>query len=156
MVSDDHSGLTQAMREVLSEAAWQRCYVHFLRNALDYLPRRANDNGLQELRWIYDRRRELTEVRRDLSAWLTKWSGKYARLCNGVEDNIEETLTYCRLPLAHHKHMKLTNMLERLNQEIKRRTHLVRIFPIQAAKLCNASGPPQTYWWQNTVVARPR
>jgi putative transposase len=56
-------------------------------------------------------------------------SGKYPRLCNWVEDNIEETLTYYRLPLPHHKHMKSTNMLERLNQELKRRTHVVRIFP---------------------------
>jgi len=128
VVSDDHPGLKQAIREVLSEAAWQRCYVHFLRNALDHLPRRANDDCLQELRWIYDRR-ELAEVRRDLSAWLTKWSGKYGRLCSWVEENIEETLTYYRLPLSHHKHMKSTNMLERLNQEIKRRTHVVRIFP---------------------------
>ena len=54
--------------------------MHFLRNALDHLPRRANDDCLQELRWIYDRR-EITEVRRDLAAWLSKWSGKYARLC---------------------------------------------------------------------------
>jgi putative transposase len=74
-------------------------------------------------------RRELTEVRRDLSAWLTKRSRKYARLCNWVEDNIEETLTYNRLPMAHHKHMRSTSMLERLNPEIKRRTHVVRIFP---------------------------
>ena len=43
-----------------------------------------------------------------------------------MEENIEETFSYCRLPLAHHKHMKSTNMLERLNQEIKRRTHVVR------------------------------
>ena len=49
-------------------------------------------------------------------------------LCTWVEENIEETLTYYRLPLPHHKHMKSTNMLERLNQEIKRRTHVVRIF----------------------------
>ena len=128
VVSDDHPGLKQAIREVLAEAAWQRCYVHFLRNALDHLPRRANDDCLQELRWIYDRR-EITEVRRELAAWLSKWGGKYARLCTWVEENIEETLTYYRLPLSHHKHMKSTNMLERLNQEIKRRTHVVRIFP---------------------------
>lgn len=95
VVSDDHPGLKQAIREVLA-AAWQRCYVHFLRNALDHLPRRANDDCLQELRWIYDRR-ELAEVRRDLAAWLAKWSGKYARLCTWVEENIEETLTYYRL-----------------------------------------------------------
>jgi transposase-like protein len=46
-----------------------------------------------------------------------------------VEENIEETLTYFRLPLAHRKHMKSTNMLERLNEEIRRRTSVVRIFP---------------------------
>src|SRR5207248_2119254 len=51
------------------------------------------------------------------------------KLVNWVEDNIEETLSFYRLPLAHHKHMKSTNMLERLNQEIKRRTLVVRIFP---------------------------
>jgi len=127
-VSDDHPGLVKAIREVLPEAAWQRCYVHFLRNALDHMPRRAHDDCLQELRWFYDRR-ELAEVRRDLAAWLAKWQAKYAKLCGWVEDNIEETLTYYRLPLPHHKHMKSTNMLERLNQEIKRRTHVVRIFP---------------------------
>jgi putative transposase len=128
VVSDDHPGLKAAIREVLPEAAWQRCYVHFLRNALDYVPRKVDDDCLQELRWMYDRR-DLAEVRRDLAQWLAKWQGKYAKLCTWVEDNIEETLTYYRLPLAHHKHMKSTNMLERLNQEIKRRTHVVRIFP---------------------------
>jgi putative transposase len=46
-----------------------------------------------------------------------------------VGDNIEQTLTFYRFPLAHHKHIMSTNMLERLNQEIKRRTHVVRIFP---------------------------
>jgi putative transposase len=128
VVSDDHPGLKQAIREVLPEAAWQRCYVHFLRNALDYVPRKVDDDCLQELRWFYDRR-ELAEVRRDIAAWLAKWQPKYPKLCLWVEDNIEETLTYYRLPLPHHKHMKSTNMLERLNQEIKRRTHVVRIFP---------------------------
>lgn len=128
VVSDNHAGLKQAIREVLPEALWQRCYVHFLRNALDYFPRKIGDDCLQELRWFYDRR-DLAEVRRDIAAWLAKWQAKYPKLCTWVEDNIEETLSYYRLPLPHHKHMKSTNMLERLNQEIKRRTHVVRIFP---------------------------
>jgi putative transposase len=93
VVSDDHPGLKQAIREVLPEAAWQRCYVHFLRNALDYVPRKVDDDCLQELRWFYDRR-DLAEARRDIAQWLAKWQGKYPRLCNWVEDNIEETLTY--------------------------------------------------------------
>src|SRR5215470_16020958 len=67
------------------------------------------------------------QARSDRLAW--QWSGKYAKLTGWVEDNIEEILTYFRLPLAHRKHMKSTNMLERLNEEIRRRTHVVRIFP---------------------------
>jgi putative transposase len=128
VVSDDHSGLKKAIAEVLSAAFWQRCYVHFLRNALDYVPRKVDDDCLLELRWMYDRR-DLAEVRRDLAAWLAKWSGKYPKLTGWVEENIEETLTYFRLPPAHRKHMKSTNMLERLNEEIRRRTYVVRIFP---------------------------
>ena len=128
VVSDDHAGLKKAITEVLTEAAWQRCYVHFLRNALDYLPRKADDDCLQELRWLYDRR-DLSEAQRDLAAWLAKWSTKYPKLTNWVEDHIGETLTFYRLPRAHHKHLKSTNMLERLNEEIKRRTRVVRIFP---------------------------
>src|SRR5262249_44619915 len=51
------------------------------------------------------------------------------------EENIEETLSFYRLPRQHHKHLKSTNMLERLNQEIKRRTHVVQIFPTGAEGL---------------------
>ena len=133
-VSDDHAGLRRAVAEVLSEAAWQRCYVHFLRNALDYLPRKGAEECLTELRWLYDRR-DIAEARRDLGAWLEKWSARYARLCTWVEENIEATWTYYRLPRAHHKHLKSTNMLERLNQELKRRTHVIRIFPNEASCL---------------------
>ena len=134
VVSDDHPGLRRAIQEVFPEAAWQRCYVHFLRNALDHLPRRADNDCLQELRWIYDRR-DAQEARRDLAAWLGKWSKRYAKLCAWVEDNIEETLSFYRLPKAHHKNMKSTNMLERLMEEIKRRTLVVRIFPNAASCL---------------------
>jgi len=134
VVSDDHPGLKGAIREMLPGVWWQRCYVHFLRNALDYLPRKADDDCLQELRWMYERR-NVEEARRDLKQWLEKWSGKYPKLCAWVESNIEETWTFYRLPLAHHKHLKSTNLLERFNQEIKRRTLVVRIFPDEASCL---------------------
>jgi putative transposase len=134
VVSDDHAGLRRAIQEVLPEAVWQRCYVHFLRNALDYLPRKADDDCLQELRWIYDRR-DAQEARRDLTAWLSKWGSRYPKLCAWVEENIEETLSFYRLPQPHHKNMKSTNMLERLMEEIKRRTLVVRIFPNAASCL---------------------
>lgn len=128
VVTDQHEGLKQAVAETLPTALWQRCYVHFLRNALDHLPRSADRTCLQELRWLYDRR-DATEARTDLTAWLARWQDKHSKLCAWVEANIEETFTFYRLPLAHHKHLKSTNLLERLNQEFKRRTHIVRIFP---------------------------
>lgn len=134
VVSDDHAGLRRALREILPEAAWQRCYVHFLRNALDHMPRKADDDCLKELRWLYDRR-NLQEAERDLSAWLARWQGKYPKLCDWVEENIAETLTFYRLPREYHKHLKSTNMLERMNEEIKRRTRVVRIFPNQESCL---------------------
>lgn len=134
VVSDDHPGLKAAIREVLPGVWWQRCYVHFLRNALDYLPRKADDDCLQELRWMYERR-NVEEARGDLKQWLEKWAAKYPKLCGWVETNIEETWTFYRLPVAHHKHLKSTNLLERFNQEIKRRTLVVRIFPDEASCL---------------------
>jgi transposase-like protein len=134
VVSDDHEGLKKAVSELLPQAAWQRCYVHFLRNALDYLPRRADDDCLQELRWIYDRR-NLKEAQADLVAWLQRWQARYPRLTDWAEQAIGETLTFYMLPRQHHKHLKITNLLERLNEEIKRRTRVVRIFPNPASCL---------------------
>lgn len=134
VVSDDHPGLKRAIAEVIPEAVWQRCYVHFLRNALDHLPRKAVDDCLQELRWLYDRR-DLAEAQKDLTQWLERWGRKYPKLCEWVEESIAETLNFYRLPLPHHKHMKSTNMLERFNEEIRRRTRVVRIFPNGASCL---------------------
>jgi transposase-like protein len=128
VVADDHAGLRRALVELLPEAAYQRCYVHFLRNALDYLPRKADDDCLQELRWLYERR-NLAEAQADLAGWLKRWEKRYPKLTDWVENQIAETLTFYRLPRQHHKHLKSTNLLERLNEEIRRRTYVVRIFP---------------------------
>jgi len=128
VVSDDHPGLKRAIAEALPEAARQRCCVHFLRNALDHLPRRVADDCLQGRRWIYDRR-DPAEAQKDLSQCLDRWGKKYPKLCEWVEENIGETLSFYRLTLQHHKHLKSTNMLERFNEVIKTRTRVVRIFP---------------------------
>lgn len=152
-ITDDHAGLKRAIAEVLPEAAWQRCYVHFLRNALDHLPRKAADDCLTELRWLYDRR-DAAEARLHLRAWLERWAAKYPRLCAWVEEGIEETWTFYRQPREHHKHLKSTNLLERLNQEIKRRTHVVRIFPNDASclRLIRALASEQHEEWLDGPV----
>jgi putative transposase len=149
VVSDDHDGLKKAISECLPEAAWQRCYVHFLRNAIDHLPRKRDDDCLKELSWLY-KRRNAKEARADLKAWIERWQGRYAKLVTWVEENIEETLTYFSLPQAHHKNTKSTNMLERFNEEIKRRTRVVRIFPNEASclRLIRALAAEQHETWQ--------
>ena len=149
VVSDDHDGLKKAIAECLATAAWQRCYVHFLRNAIEHLPRKRDDDCLQELRWLYDRH-QLKEAKADLRAWIEKWQARYPNFVEWVEDNIEETLTYYRLPLAHHRNMKSTNMLERFNEEIRRRTRVVRIFPNEPSclRLVRALAVEQHERWQ--------
>jgi len=149
VVSDDHEGLTKAIRETLTGCHWQRCYVHFLRNALDHLPRKGDEECHQELRWMYDRR-SLKEAKSDLALWIKKWAGRYPKLVDWVESNIEDTFTFYMLPAAHHKHMKSTNMLERLNEEFKRRTHVVRIFPNvdSCLRLIRALGVEKHELWQ--------
>src|SRR6516164_335331 len=94
--ADSHIGSNRQHR-LSDQVPANTCYVHFLRNALGHLPRKLADDCLQELRWIYDRR-ELVEVRRDIAAWLAKWQAKHSKLCDWVEENIEETLSYYRLP----------------------------------------------------------
>ena len=64
-IGEDHAGLERAIAEVLPKAAWQRCSVHFLRNAPDHLPRKANDDCRTELRWLHDLR-DATEARLQL------------------------------------------------------------------------------------------
>src|SRR3546814_9426701 len=68
-------------------------------------------------------------ARADLAQGLARWSAKYPRRTDWSEETIEETFSFYRLPRGHHKHMKSTNMLERFNEEIRRRTYVVRIFP---------------------------
>lgn len=149
VVSDNHEGLKQAVVQALPGAVWQRCYVHFLRNAFDHLPRKHDDDCMTELRWIYDRRK-LSEVRSDLAAWLKRWQAKYPKLCDWVEENIEETFTVYRLPVGHHKNMRSTNLLERFNEEIRRRTYVVRVFPNPDAclRLVRALAAEQHEEWQ--------
>jgi putative transposase len=107
-------GLRSAIRQVLSDPAFQRCCVHFLRNAFDHLPRKADDDCPQELRWLYDRR-SVEEARHDLADGIAKQSVRYPRLAACVEETLKETLTFYR-GHEYHKHPKSTNMLERLKR----------------------------------------
>lgn len=153
VVADEHAGLRAAIREVLPEAAFKRCYVHFLRNAFDHLPRKADDDCLQEPRWLYDRR-SVDEARRDLAAWIVKWRARYPKLIAWAEEAIEETLTFYRLPRRHQKHLKSTNMLERLNEETRANAPSRRALARQASAVPIGQSRRRAAWDQLTIAAR--
>ena len=130
VVSDSHEGLKHAISKVLPTALWQRCCVHFLRNAMDKLSRSADPACLEGLKRLWGHE-HVGEAREALGAWVTHWDDEkgFGKLVEWVEDHVEETLTVYRLPRDHRLRMKSTNMLERYNEELRRRTRVVRIFP---------------------------
>ena len=128
VVSTHHDGLVAAIAEVLPEAAWQRCNMHFLREAPSHLPRNYAADCLPELGLIYECD-DLALACTDVAAWLAKWTPSYPRLTAWVDENIEQTLTFFRSPLRHHKYVSSTKLLEPLNEEIRLRSEMVRVFP---------------------------
>lgn len=134
VISDAHKGLQVAITELLTNALWQRCYVHFLRNARDYLPRNCSDSSIEELKFIYEQR-SIEDAHKEFRVWVTKWAERHEQLVSFAEENVFETLTFYRFPKSHRVHLRSSNVLERLNQEIKRRTHVVRIFPSESSAL---------------------
>lgn len=153
VISDDHAGLKRAIAAVLPEAYWQRCYVHFLRNVRSHLPVKGDRACLEELKQLYEAE-NAERARVLLRLWLAKWGEKYPALCEWVEQNIEETWTFYRFPWSHRKQIRSTNMLERWNEEVARRTRVIRTFPNGAScvRLVRALAVEQDEAWQEGGV----
>ena len=103
--------------------------MHFLRNALDYLPRKADDDCPEGALLAPPTAKTRRKRGGTWAFWIAKWQGKYPKLVDWVESNIEETLTFYRLPRPHHQHRKSTNRRKRLSEEIRCRTRVVLLFP---------------------------
>lgn len=134
VVSDDHRGLVQAINRHFQGALWQRCQVHFVRNALSRVKQKDRPEVLRILKRITQSatREEATE---NLNAAVQTLEPRHPALAEWLEEHGEEILAVYQLPEKHRRKLRSTNMLERFNQEIKRRTLVVRIFPNQAACL---------------------
>lgn len=129
IVSDENKGLRAAISRHFQGVSWQRCQVHFMRNFIGKLAKSNQKEGVRLLKEVFAARDkdEVKERMKKLCCFLT--SIKKEDAWQWVEENIEETLTVYGLSEEHRKRMKSTNMLERLNQELKRRSRVVRIFP---------------------------
>jgi putative transposase len=134
VVSDDHAGLVRAIGRHFQNVLWQRCQVHFVRNALSRCGVQQRPLVLRLMKIITEsptREAALAGLRSAI-AELEKKAPKVARL---LEEHGEEILGVYALPEAHRKRMRTTNLLERQNQELKRRTRVVRVFPNEASCL---------------------
>lgn len=128
IVSDDHQGMVRAIERHFQGAVWQRCQVHFVRNALALCGQRQRPQVLRLMKAVTEApTREAAKAALAVAvAELEQKAPKVARL---LEEHGEEILGVYALPEAHQKRMRTTNMLERQNQELKRRTRVIRVFP---------------------------
>lgn len=134
VTSDAHEGLRQAVAAVLHGASWQRCRVHFVRNALALVPKGMQALVAATIRTVFaqptaEQARE--QWRRVADGFRARWP-RLAALLDEAEGDV---LAYLSFPREHWRQVWSTNPLERLNKEVKRRTDVVGIFPNPAAAI---------------------
>src|SRR3712207_4409298 len=140
VVSDDHEGLKAAVFRHFQGASWQRCQVHYARNLLGMVGAKRRKELAAELRSIFATTSS-KQALRIASEVADRWRGKgHEKVACHLEEHIEECLTCLAFPESHRRRIRTTNGLERFNQELKRRTRVVRIFPNREACLRLAVG----------------
>jgi putative transposase len=149
VISDAHEGLKGAIAAVLHGASWQRCRVHFIRNALALVPKSAAAMVAATIRTVF--------VQLDASTAREQWRrvadsfrARFPRLATLLDDADADVLAYLAFPAEHWRQIWSNNPLERLNKEVKRRTNVVGIFPNHAAviRLVGAILAEQHDEWQ--------
>jgi putative transposase len=149
VVSDAHVGLTKAIRRQLQGCVWQRCRVHFARNLLQRVPRAHQGMVTAALRSVF--------AQEDATEILTRWDDlaaslaeRFPRATELMAEAREDVLAFRHFPQPHWRKVWSTNLLERVNEEIKRRTRVVGIFPNDPAitRLVGAVLLEQDEHWQ--------
>ena len=149
VISDAHVGLTKAIRRQLQGSAWQRCRVHFARNLLQRVPKAHQGMVTAALRSVFAQE-DASEIESrwdDLAASLAE---RFPRATELMLEAKEDVLAFRHFPQPHWRKVWSTNLLERLNEEVKRRTRVVGIFPNDAAitRLVGAVLLEQDEHWQ--------
>ncbi len=139
IISDAHEGLKNALKAVLPGTQWQRCQFHLQQNAQSYIPRQSMKREVaSRIRAIFHAPCE-EEAQRLLSQFIKDYTDTAPRLAAWAEENIPEGFTVFKFPEEHRRRIRTSNMVERLNREINRRTRVVGIFP-NSASLRQAQG----------------
>jgi transposase-like protein len=133
VVSDAHAGLQAARTAVLGGVPWQRCQFHLQQNASAYVPKQElKAEVAAAIRAIFNAS-SLHAAKRLLEEMVQRYRASAPKLAAWMEEHLPEGLTVFAFPEAHRRLLRTTNGLERVNQEIRRRTRVVRIFPNEAA-----------------------
>jgi putative transposase len=148
VVSDEHEGLKAAIARHFQGASWQRCQVHYARNLLGMVGHRRRKELSEGLRGVFAAPSREMALR--LACELAdRWRESHPKVAEHVEEHVEECLSCLAFPESHRRRIRTTNGQERLNQEIKRRTRVVRIFPNRESclRLVTALAVEQSEEW---------
>lgn len=132
VTSDNHGGLVSALKKNFQGATWQRCQTHFSRNLLDYTPKALQPQMKESLREVYEAT-DLTSARMAKDRLLQEYEKKAPKAMKLLDEAFDDITAVLILPLKYRKRLRTTNGLERLNQEVRRRERVIRIFPNQAS-----------------------
>jgi transposase-like protein len=148
VTSDSHRGLKAAIERHFQGANWQRCQVHFARNLLGMVGAKHRARLGEDLRGIFGAATE-AQARAAARACASAWKASHPQVAAKLEEEIEDCFACYAFPAAHRPRIRTTNGLERLNQELKRRTRVVRIFPKREAleRLVTALAMEQSEEW---------
>jgi transposase-like protein len=135
IVSDDHPGMAAARKAVFGPVPWQRCQFHLQQNAQAYVPRLDQRAEVaRAIRSVLDcPSRHAAELR--LKEIASDYAKSAPQLARWLEENLPQGFTVFALPAAHQKRLRTSDALERVNQELKRRTRVARVFPNEVSLL---------------------
>ena len=135
IVSDAHEGLKAARLATFAGVTWQRCQFHLAQNAMQHTPKvELRKQVADDIRNIFAAR-NAHDASEELCRFVERYKDTAPNLADWAEANIPEGLAVFTLPAEHRKRMRTTNMLERQNRELKRRTRVATLFPNEASLL---------------------
>ena len=128
VVSDQHSGLVKALKKQFQGAVWQRCQTHFMRNILGHAPRHLRKEIASELKLIFQAE-NIDTARKLAKDLIEQYSDKAHKAMDCLELGLEHALSILRFPKRYRKRLRTSNLAEGVNEEIRRRQRVIRIFP---------------------------
>lgn len=149
ITSDNHKGLVKAARRHFQGATWQRCQTHFSRNMLDHTPKALQPEIKEDLRQLYEAI-DIDSARKVRDEIMDKYETKAPKAASLLDEAFDDITAVLAVPLKYRKRLRTTNGVERLNQEIRRRERVIRIFPNEASviRLMGALLMEQDEKWQ--------